>query len=105
MIHYHVGYNMPGYMPDMEPWTTDSFEEARDFLLDELGRHLDDDYVMNDGMQLRDREGRFVPYERAALIKDLKACKTPGNWGDSTSDLAYWIMECARVGPDHVGDE
>ena len=37
-----VGWNMPGYLPDDEPQLFESFDEAREYLLDELERAKED---------------------------------------------------------------
>lgn len=36
MAKYIAMWNMPGYLPEMEPFETDSFKEAREFIADEL---------------------------------------------------------------------
>lgn len=28
MAHYHIGHNMPGYLPESKPWCTDTAEWA-----------------------------------------------------------------------------
>ena len=38
-----AGWNMPGYLPEMEPGEFDTADEARDFLVDEINR-IGDDY-------------------------------------------------------------
>jgi hypothetical protein len=37
-----AGFNQPGYLPDNDPEEFDTFEEARDYLADELDRAADD---------------------------------------------------------------
>jgi hypothetical protein len=33
---YVIGNNMPGYLPDSEPFAVDTFEDAKQALIDEL---------------------------------------------------------------------
>jgi len=35
---YTIGYNMPGYLPEMEPYSVDTAEDAREALRDEFAR-------------------------------------------------------------------
>lgn len=41
-MKYTALYNMPGYLPEMEPQTFDTLEEACDFLMDEMDRMAND---------------------------------------------------------------
>lgn len=100
MIHFHAGYNMPGYLPEMDVFTGETFESARSFLLDELVRHQDDWYVQNDGQPNRDKEtGKFIPDPYKPLIADLEStsAETDRGWNNWTENLAYWIDECVRL--------
>ena len=47
-----AGWNMPGYLPEMEPQIFDTEEEAFDFIVDarmsffdDMGQYYDDPYV------------------------------------------------------------
>jgi hypothetical protein len=39
--NFVVGHNMPGYLPESDPWITDDWESARDSLLEDMDRHAD----------------------------------------------------------------
>ena len=42
MTNYVAGWNMPGYLPESEPWTTDSYDDAVEYMLYEMERYADD---------------------------------------------------------------
>lgn len=37
MTHWHAGWNLPGCLPEMEPATFDTEDEAEEFISDEQG--------------------------------------------------------------------
>lgn len=37
-----AGWNIPGYLPEMHPETFDSWEDAREFLINEIESFLED---------------------------------------------------------------
>lgn len=41
MTHFHVGHNMPGYMPDEAPYCTDSADHALTVWREEIRRHIE----------------------------------------------------------------
>ena len=48
-MNYIAGWNMPGYLPEVDPWVTDNYDDAVEYLLDEMARYSetldnDDDY-------------------------------------------------------------
>lgn len=45
-MNYIAGWNMPGYLPEVTPWITDNYNDAVEYLLDEMARYsetLDND--------------------------------------------------------------
>ncbi len=40
---YIAGWNMPGYLPDNEPAHFDTFEEAKQYIIDELMAYADEE--------------------------------------------------------------
>lgn len=70
---YAAGWNMPGYMPDIEPATFDTDTEARDYLADEMARHNDEtEFKIED-----------------AAIED---CRTgAGEYGTTLGNYHYWV--------------
>lgn len=45
MTQYVAGWNLAGYLPETEPETFDTLEDARAYLVDEVERWLDQDYA------------------------------------------------------------
>src|SRR5260370_13124657 len=39
--NFVVGHNMPGYLPESDPWITADWETARNALLEDMDRHAD----------------------------------------------------------------
>ena len=72
--HYHVGYNMTGYLPEMDPYTVSTKRDAINAARTEA-RMLNDDPCSND-----------AHYH--------------GNYVQQGSDGDYYLMprECANVG-------
>jgi hypothetical protein len=85
---FSAGWNMPGYMPETDPQQFDSFEDAREYIADELDRAADHVYDTDPSLA--------EAYDQA--IRDLNASSGP-EWGDilPTSDsefdlgISYWI--------------
>lgn len=48
--HYAIGWNMPGCLPECEPFITDSLEDAKAILVEELERYADEIYPTVEGM-------------------------------------------------------
>lgn len=49
LIHYHAGWNMPGYLPEMDPGTFETEAEGQSFIEWEQESVLDDDDQYIDG--------------------------------------------------------
>lgn len=71
-----VGWNIPGYLPSMEPMEADSFGEAKIMLIDELQRSDDDDTAL---LAEEVNLWTYDPEQR--------------QWQAHDDDLVYWIME------------
>ena len=67
MTNYAVGWNMPGYMPDTEPYVHATFEEARADVIEELNRAIDD--------YGEEAEELCIPYELA--IAEFESATSP----------------------------
>ena len=95
--HYHAGWNMPGYLPEMEPATLEDAESAGEFLRDELSEILG-------WMEEEDSEGDGLE-EIIAELESLDADELR-NWSGLSERLAYWISECSeRVCMEGLRDE
>lgn len=65
---YTAGWNMPGYLPESEPATLDTFNEAVAYLADTVSRFWDEDYDGVDGLEEPERtearesvDGKWLP--------------------------------------------
>lgn len=100
-MHYHVGYNMPGYLPDQDPWVTNSESAAKESMIETLDRHGEDAYLRREG-PARDDQGRFDVDLFVAARKSLRPqVSIDGGWERYIDGLAYWIYPCTEMGPDH----
>ena len=81
---YVVGSNMPGYMPDSEPWATSSWFDAQAAMIDELLR--DADTV----------EDESIAEELTAAAEDLNLCQGDSSgitqWFEIIDNRSYWIV-------------
>lgn len=76
-----AGYNNPGYLPDIDPATFDTFDEARDYLTWTLDQFVDDwDVGETDG----DEYNRAIHFFSAAKPSSISL--TAGRY-------AFWIEE------------
>lgn len=82
-----AGYNMPGCLPEMEPFATAVHEDAKRFLIDELLRHADSEAV---------EEDEAITLTHSA--EDLNLVN--GAWDDTIGNTAYWLTWNPDVEPD-----
>ena len=47
-MEYIIGSNMPGYMPDNEPYSVEGIDHAKQCLVEDIERYIDEMYQMND---------------------------------------------------------
>ena len=80
-MYYTIGWNMPGYLPDMEPYTVDTADEAKRAMIDELLRHAD---------QVDEGDSNLAD-EISHKAEDLNLCDVSTGWGETVGGLAYWI--------------
>lgn len=68
MMNYVAGWNIPGYLPENEPAEFKTFEEAKNYIVEELFRYMHELY---DAGELDDAEGEQVEIE-ILLLKKLE---------------------------------
>lgn len=81
---YVAGWNMPGCLPEMEPARFETFEEARDYILDELDDCLD----ACDDESNPDLEGEWQTERDATAIET-----GPFNTMPCPDGYVYWVMD------------
>lgn len=79
---YTIGWNMPGYLPEMEPYTVDTADEAKRAMIDELDRYAD---------QLSDSGYENRAVELAFAMEDLNLEDVSKGWSTTIGNLNYWI--------------
>jgi hypothetical protein len=95
-IHYHAGYNMTGYLPEMEPGTFAEYADAKRYMIWELDRQ--GDFEFDSGTP----EGKDIADSLSAEMEDLNLDNGP-EWGAIVGNMSYWIMPCEDS--DCVDDE
>lgn len=88
---YVVGYNMSGYLPEMDPYATTDYESAQRFMIDELKRSED---FHDMGPEDDESEGRAEELCHAA--EELNLHGTPKlndaePWDAFIGNMHYWI--------------
>lgn len=77
---YTIGWNMPGYLPEMEPYTVDTADEAKRAMIDELRRTADCADIEDEATEL------------THVAEDLNLCDVSQGWDTTVYDTAYWIV-------------
>lgn len=77
---YTIGFNMVGYLPEMEPYTCDTADEAKRAMLDELDR--DEDNAADED----------TATELSHLGQDLNLSDVSDGWGAIVGNISYWIV-------------
>lgn len=85
-----AGFNMPGYMPDNEPAVFESFEDACNYIADEMD--CDAELIES------------ADAEKTAAIEDAKARvmaaadKDPAEYGETVGSYHFWIARADNEG-------
>lgn len=86
---YVAGYNIPGFLPEVEPATFDTFDEAKRFVIDELLLAADDCAAA---------ENEAGAEELTAIAESVNLESGPFSWDASHVDgYAYWVEVAADV--------
>lgn len=105
MLHYHSGYNMPGYLPESDhaAYVFSTFVDARASLALDMTRHAESDESWADEHDCDDvpcpTYGDTCPDMMASEVRasaeDLASCEpSSSEWGGYGGNLAYWVHEC-----------
>ena len=110
--HWHAGWNMPGYLPEIDPGAYSSFDDAQGALADELAAHADAEQTWSEDHDCDDAPcptyGDRCHWQRAGALRLLQSevlGVNAGPWSGQAGGLAYWIHECsaASCNPDIAG--
>jgi CheY-specific phosphatase CheX len=91
---WNVGSNMPGYMPDSEPYPCASLDEARECLVEEIERDIDDlldASVAGDDVGIVERLAELVKYCRESGAEEI---------GVTVGNRHYFITSDAMTGEE-----
>jgi hypothetical protein len=105
VAHWHAGWNRPGYLPESEPATLPTFEEARDALAAEMATHADNEASWADEHDCDDipcpTYGDGCPHQRAGAVeveREVLLATAGPEWSCVTDALAYWVTPCDEPG-------
>lgn len=93
---YIAGWNMPGYLPEMEPATFETFDEAKRFIIDGMLSQADnlDNLARNE--YATEEDASFDHDEAESLSAAAEDLNLTGPdlsdcWGETIVNTAYWI--------------
>ena len=88
-ILYVAGWNMPGYMPEMEPAVFDTEQYATAFLIYEIDRMWDQDYLGDESRETIDARWMDVH-------SSLQYETAPYNVQNGDGSLTFWVTIVPR---------
>ncbi|NIT36966.1 MAG: hypothetical protein GTN49_10795 [candidate division Zixibacteria bacterium] len=93
MARFRAGWNMPGYLPETDPVSFDDFDEAREFISDELDRAADDLFSAGGEGPIVDAYNEGIDEVEAWRAGDF-GLVPGGEWVTSEiENYVYWISE------------
>jgi hypothetical protein len=86
-MHFHAGHNTPGYLPEADVETFETFEDAKRYMIEYMDKEGDFffDYEGSEGKDLAD--------ELSGEMEDLNLDNGP-EWGTIVGNVSYWINAC-----------
>lgn len=87
-----AGFNMPGYMPDSEPCTFESFDDARDYIATCL-EEIAEDAAMGDDAAHAAKVAAMID-----AAKPRVEALTEGEFGETIGNYHYWIAPSENEG-------
>jgi len=99
--HWHAGYNQPGRLPEADPGTHSSFEDAQAALAEDMEFHARSESAWAGEHPCEgepcETYGESCGGRRAEQIMaawgDLMRSQGP-SWSGSAAGLAYWVTPC-----------
>lgn len=99
--HWHAGHNQPGCLPEADPGTHSSFEDAQAALAEDMEFHARSESAWAGGHPCQgepcETYGESCGGRRAEQIRAARAdlMRSPGpSWSGSAAGLAYWVEPC-----------
>ena len=106
-VHFHAGTNDPGYLPESEPASFATWDEARRYIIGEMLFDADSVGSWNEPHDCDDVPcpsfGDDCPEGKASALtfeaEDLNLCNGP-DYGSVTAGRSYWIVQCSEPNCD-----
>ncbi len=97
-LHFHAGWNLPGYLPENDVECFDSFADAKQYMIDSMLHQADNTTSWAEEHDCDDvpcpTYGDSCPWQKAQDIsntaEELNLDNGP-DWGAFAGDLGYWI--------------
>jgi hypothetical protein len=90
-----AGWNMPGYMPDSEPASFETCDDAREYIGQEM---LDASEALPDGEEYDER--RNALHDTADAMQRLAETAPDSEYGETVGGHHYWISKAENEGLD-----
>lgn len=104
--HWIAGFNVPGYMPESEPALFETFDEARDYVVDEIERAAEENERSEELLQIADefRTAKEDEYSQQAADGYVYWINRAEKFGLSDED--YWeLIELEEAAGDCESDD
>jgi len=106
-VHFHAGTNDPGYLPDSEPDSFTTWEDAQRYIIGEMLSDADSVASWTEPHDCDDIPcpvfGDDCPEGKASALtfeaEELNLCNGP-EYSAVTSGRSYWIVQCSEPGCD-----
>lgn len=90
---FMIGWNMPGYLPEMDPYMVVGADDAKRAMIDELLRSAD---------HADEIENHEIAEELSALAEELNLSDVSQGWDATVDNLAYWITPTDEEPTDDI---
>jgi len=81
-MFYVIGFNLPGYLPEMEPYAVATPDTAKRAMIEELLRDAES------AAQYGDED---LATELSEVAEDLNLTNIEEGWGEIIGNTSYWI--------------
>ena len=91
--HYHAGWNMVGYLPEMDAgYPFEDWESAKGSMIDDLERECDS----LDDMGEHDLANELSGEEQSLNLITTRSHGEGVEWGTIVGNISYWIVACVE---------
>jgi hypothetical protein len=97
--NWAAGWNMPGYLPETDPYITDDWEGARDYLMEEIDREAE--IAAEPGLGGAEDPASLLS-EADSTWENLRDFAGPAEWSGTVGNCAYWISATDQPIPEEA---